>query len=172
MLPRRFVAAALVVLAACGGTASNASASRRVNQAQVELQLVLRAKERSPRLTVGKATCPDNVAARAGESFECAVEIEGQRARYTVTISEILGNQAQFDFRPVQAIIDLSSLSDFLRSRLDEHWRTAKIDCGQAQVRLTDVGSTIDCTVFDGASTRYIQAVVEDRDGGVSLKER
>jgi hypothetical protein len=138
----------------------------------VELQVALKAKERAPRLTVGKATCPTDVAARVGESFECSVDIEGQRARFTVTIAEILGKQVQFDIRPAQAIIDLSTVTDFLRSRLDDHWKTAKIDCGQAKVRLADVGATIDCTVFDGSTTRYIQAVVEDRDGAVSLRER
>lgn len=160
------------MLAACGGTASTASTARRVNQSQIELQLVLKAKERVPRLTVGKASCPAEVTARVGESFECDVDIEGQRARYTVTISEILGNQIQFEFRPVQAIVDLATLTDFVRSRLDEHWKTAQIDCGKAKVRLADVGATIDCTVFDGSATRYILALVEDRDGGVSLKER
>lgn len=158
--------------AACGGTTSSGATARRVNRSQVELQLVLKAKERSPRLTVGKATCPPDVTARAGESFVCSVEVEGQPARYNVTISEILGNQAQYDFRPLQAIIDLSTVVDFLKSRLDERWRTAKIDCGQAKVRLADIGATIDCTVFDGATTRYIQATVEDRDGAVTLKER
>ncbi len=173
MLPRRGSAAALlVVLTACGGTASHANPARKLNQAQVELQVVLKAKERSPRLIVGKATCPPGVTARVGETFVCSVEIEGQQARYTVTISEILGDQAQFDVKPAQAIVDLSNVTDFIRSRLDDHWKTAKIDCGQSKVRLADTGATIDCTIFDGATTRYIQAVVEDRDGAVSLRER
>jgi len=164
--------ALLALGAGCGGTRSTASTARRVNQTHVELQLILKAKERSPRLTVGQATCPPDVTARTGESFECSVEIEGRPARYRVTIAEILGNQAQYEFRPLQAIIDLSTVTDFLRSRLDERWRTAAIDCGQAKLRLADIGATIECTVFDGASTRYIQAVVEDRDGAVSLRER
>jgi hypothetical protein len=164
--------AALVIFGAGCGTASNANPIRRVDQSQVELQLVLRAKERLSRLTIGKARCPADVAARVGETFECSVDVEGQRARYNVTISEILGNEAQYDFRPAQAIVEPSAVADFIKNRLDEHWKTARIDCGQAKVRLADVGATIDCTVFDGVATRYIQAVVEDRDGTVTLKER
>jgi hypothetical protein len=156
---------------ACGGTTSS-SAPRRVNKAQVELQLTLKAKEQSPRLTIGKATCPSDVTARTGVTFECSVQIEGQAVRYDVTISDILGSQAQYEFKPVQAIIDLSTVVDFIRSRLDEHWRTATIDCGRAKFRLAEVGATIDCTVFDGASTRYIQAFVENSDGTISLGER
>ena len=176
MPPLRKSAAAVAFLAlgatACGGTTSGATSARRVNQAQVELQLTLRAKEQSPRLTVGKATCPADITARTGVTFECSVQIEGQPVRYNVTISEILGSQAQYRFQALQAIIDLSTVADFIRSRLDEHWRGATIDCGKSKFRLADIGATIDCTVFDGAATRYIQAVVEDRDGSVTLRER
>lgn len=174
MLTRSAVVATALVLAgaACGGTPSSATTARHINASQVELQLSLRVKERSPNATVGKATCPADVWARTGETFQCTVEVEGQPARYSVTISEILGNQAQYDFRPQQAIVDLASVSDFVRSRLDAHWRTAQIDCGRAKVRLADVGATIVCTVFDGSATRYVEAKVEDRDGALSLTEQ
>ena len=173
---RRPSAAAIAVVltlgAAACGEASSAATTRRVNRAQVELQLTLKAKEQSPRLTIGKATCPSDVTARAGVTFQCSVQIEGQAVRYNVTISDVLGSQAQYEFRPILAIIDLSTVADFIRSKLDEHWRGATIDCGKAKFRLAGVGDTIDCTIYDGVTTRYIQALVEDPDGSISVRER
>lgn len=144
----------------------------KVDPEQVETLLVQRQRERSPGLKASGASCPKNVEAREGETFRCTVEVEGQSAQFAVTISEILGGTARFDLRPVQAIIDVEGVVAFLRSRLEEPWRTARVDCGQAKVKLVEVGGVIECTVFDGTTTRYIQAVVEDRDGTVSLRER
>lgn len=165
-----FAAAALVVLTACGGTAE--PTSPRVNNEHVETLLVQRQRERNPRLRVADAICPADVEARQGETFQCTVDIEGQRAWFSVTISEILGRQARYDFQPDQAVIDVAAVADFVRSRLEQDWRTAAVDCGQGKVRLMDVGAVLACTASNGATTRHIEALVEDRDGTVSVRER
>ena len=148
------------------------SAVPRVDRKEVEGLLVQRQVERNPRLKVESATCPDGVAARQGEAFDCTVTVEGVEAGFRVTIAEVLGDHVRYDLQARQAIVDVAGVVDFLRSRLEEGWRTARIDCGQAKVRLLDPGAALECTVFDGTTTRYVQAVVEDRDGTVVLRER
>jgi hypothetical protein len=164
---------AIVSLCACGGgSGATSAASRRIDKAELETLLVQRQKERNPSLPVGKATCPADVAARRGETFQCLLEVEGQAARFSVTVAEIKGDKARYTFRPLQAIVDVSGVVTFIRSRLDPDWRSARIDCGRAKVRVVDVSSAIECTVFNGTATRYIQAVVEDADGTVTVRER
>lgn len=162
----------LALLAAACADDSASTGTRRVDPEQVETLLVQRQRERNPALRASGASCPEEVEARQGETFRCTVEVEGQAAQFVVTIAEILGGRARYEFRPVQAIVDVQGVAAFVRSRLEEPWRTAQVDCGQSKVRLVEVGGVIECTAFDGTSTRYIQAVVEDRDGTVSLRER
>ena len=166
------VVVAVLTMAACGGDSASAVKVRRVDRQQVEGLVVQRQKERNPALRVGTATCPSNVEARVGETFTCTVEVEDQAAHVTVTVSEVLGAEARYDLRPVEAVVDVTSVVAFVRSRLDADWRDARIDCGQVKARVVAVGSAIECTVFNGTTTRYIQAVVEDRDGSFSLRER
>ena len=166
------ILAAALLSGACGGSEVE-GASRTVDREQVEGLLRQRQTERNPRLRVQSASCPDGVAARAGETFECIVVIEGVQAPFTVTIAEVLGDQVRYDLRSRLAIVDVVGVADFIRSRLEESWRaTARVDCGNVKVRLVEVGGTVDCTVTNGTQTRSIQAVVEDRDGTFTLRER
>ncbi len=162
----------LLVFVACGGGDTGAAKVRRVDNQQVEALLLQRQKERNPGFRVGAAKCPGDVEARAGETFTCTVEVEGQSARVTVTVAEVLGTEARYELRPLDVVVDVAGVAAFVRSRLDPDWRDARVDCGQSKVRIASVGSAIDCTVFNGSTTRYVQAVVEDRDGSVSLRER
>lgn len=164
------VLAAILAAAACG---DNASSNPQVDPREVEQLLVQRQKERNPALRVSAATCPAGIAARQGESFRCIVDVEGQPAPFAVTLAEVLGGErVRYDFRPLQAIIDLQGTLNFLRSRLDDEWRSAAIDCGPGRARVVDVGAIIDCTISRPPATRRVQAVVEDLDGTVRLEER
>ncbi|MFN2503417.1 MAG: DUF4333 domain-containing protein [Acidimicrobiales bacterium] len=162
--------AALLTLGACGDGSS--SAGPRVDTEEVEGILLQRQKERYPSLKFGQATCPNGILARSGETFECSVTVEGQPARFRVTIAEVVGERARYEFRPVRAVVDVLTVTVFLKSRLEEAWRMATVDCGPAKVRVLDVGGVIECTASNGTAIRHIQAVVEDRDGTVTLRER
>lgn len=159
-----------LVLAACGAAASGPPT---VNAGEVERLLVQRQKERNPSLRVGGAECPTGIAARAGVSFRCTVDVEDQPAPFTVTLSEVLGRErVRYDFRPLQAVVDVVGTANFLRGQLEGDWRSAAIDCGASRARVVNVGTVIDCTVVKPAATRHIQAIVEDIDGTVRLEER
>lgn len=161
---------ALLVLAACG---NNAAGTPRVNAEQVEQLLVQRQIERNPSLRIGEATCPSGIAARQGDSFQCTVDVEGQPAAFNVTLAEVLGNErVRYDFRPVQAVVDMAAALNLLRSKLEGDWRSATIDCGAARARVVNVGTVIDCTVSKPPATRRIQAIVEDINGTIRLQER
>ena len=117
------------------------------------------------------ASCPEDVAARQGESFECSVDVEGETVAVRVRITELLGERARYEFRPAKAIVDVVGVTNFIRSRVEASFRLT-VDCGPARARVLDIGGVIDCTATDGVTTRSIQAVVEDLDGTVSLRER
>ncbi|MDQ4096730.1 MAG: DUF4333 domain-containing protein [Actinomycetota bacterium] len=171
-LPSHLTAAVLLALVACGGGDAGATRTRQIDSEEVEALVVQRQKERHPGFRVGTATCPGDLQARAGETFTCTVDIEGQMARINVTVAEVLGSEVRYELRPSDAIVDVAGVAAFVRSRLEPEWRDARVDCGQSKVRIAAVGSAVECTVFNGTSTRYIQAVVEDRDGSVTLRER
>ena len=92
--------------------------------------------------------------------------------RYQVTVTEVLGAQLRYDLRALQTVIDVAGVVLFVRSLLEDNWRSSVVDCGKSKVRVVDVGATIDCTAFNGTITRYIQAVVDDKDGSIRVREQ
>jgi hypothetical protein len=162
--------AAALGLASCGDDTTGPA--RTVDHRQVEGLLMQRQAERNPRIRVESASCPEGVVARQGTNFECRLVVEGQTARFTVTVSEVLGTRVRYDIRARQAIVDVAGVVDFVRSRLEGPWREALVDCGRQSARVVEVGGVIDCAVADGLTTRRVQAVVEDLDGTFSLRER
>ncbi len=164
------VLAAAVALAGCG-EGGPVGATPTVPDEDVETLLVQRQRERNPALRVSDARCPEDVAARQGERFLCTVDVEGQAAGFEVTVAEVLGRKVTYELRPVQAVIDVVGVVDFLRSRLEPEWRAARIDCGPNRVRLVEVGGAVECSAFSGTAVRRFRAVVEDRDGTVALAE-
>jgi hypothetical protein len=169
--PVRGAGAVLLLAVLAAGCGRGGATPPRVDAAQVEGLLLQRQKERSPTLRFDAADCPEDVPARQGETFECSLEVEDQPVRVRVTITEVLGERTRYEFRPAKAIVDVVGVTNFIRSRLDEPWRLG-VDCGPARARVLDIGGVIECTAFDGTFTRYIQAVVEDLDGTVTLQER
>lgn len=160
---------ALVTAAACGN--GSRAQTRRVDTEEVEKLLIQRQKEQRPSLNFTKASCPSDVQAREGDAFECSVDVEGQEARFRVRVTEVLGQRASYEFRPTRAIVDPLGLAVFVQSQLEKPWDNAQVNCGLAKVRIVDVGTAIDCTAFDGTDTRNIQAVVEDSEGTVTVRD-
>lgn len=163
--------AALAVLAGCE-TATPASSVPRIDRHQVETLVAQRARERNPGMMIGASSCPTGVVAQTGQSFQCSVLVEGQPVRYEVKVTAVDGERVRYELRPLQPVVRVEDVADFVRGLLEESWRTADIDCGPAQIKVVDVGAILDCVAFTGTGTRFFEVEVEDRDGTLSLRER
>jgi hypothetical protein len=160
------------MLAGCG-VATPASSARQIDRLQVESLVAQRARERSPGIMIGASSCPTGVVAEPGQSFQCAVLVQGQPVRYEVKVASVDGSRVRYELRPLQPVIRVEDVVDFVRSLLEESWQGADIDCGPAQqIKVVDVGAILDCVAFTGTGTRYFEVEVEDRDGALSLRER
>lgn len=160
------VTASCLVLASC-------SSDPELDIAAVEEKLVSEQEATSPDLEVGEASCPNEVTPEEGATFECTVDVEGVDAPYTVTVTglEDGDDSAHFEFEPSRPIIDVSKVVEFIRSQLNEGVGDVEVACGDEAVIVTDVGSTIDCSVSDGTTTEDVQILVKDLQGTVEFAQ-
>jgi hypothetical protein len=173
----RLVALLLVLLvAACGGSGERRTATqardRLVGTADVERLLVTTQKHKSPKLKVGRASCPDQVRLANGTRFTCTVQIEGTRAPYAVTLRDVDAARAtgRFALAPAKPIIDVSRIVALIRSKLQPTARDAAVRCGTAKVRVVEVGGVIACTITLGDAVQKVSAVVKDLKGTVVVR--
>lgn len=165
--------AAAVLAGALGACESSPAipSGERLEAAEVEQALEQAQHERLPDLRVGDASCPPQIDARAGERFECTVPIEGIELRFVVRVAEVIAGRARYEFRPTRAVVELSRLAGFVRAQLDPAWRTASVDCGPSRIRVLDVGGLLECRVTNGSETVLVEAIVEDLDGTLTVRE-
>jgi hypothetical protein len=172
------LAVAALLLAACrpdadpdGGKAPRPEV-RTVGTGRVEELLVSTQKRKSPKLRVGRASCPEAVKLADGTRFRCTLEIERVRAPYSVTLTGVdpARGTGRFSVAPAKPIIDVTRIVALIRSKLQSTARAATVSCGRARVRVLDVGSAVSCTVRLGAAVQKVTAVVKDRTGTVVLR--
>ncbi|MDQ3914405.1 MAG: DUF4333 domain-containing protein [Actinomycetota bacterium] len=165
--------AGLSVLLLAGCSVDVSVGGGGLDLSEVEANLVAEQEEASPGLEVGGATCPEEVEVEEGTTFECTVEIEGVDAPYTVTLTNVDEDEESVDFnsKPAKPIIDVSLVTEFVRSRLNEQSRGADVDCGDAAVLVTEVGSTIECTVSDERGSETAVLVVKNVEGDVAFQQ-
>lgn len=109
--------------------------------------------------------------AKVKSTFECIVTIEGVDAPYKVTLTSVDSGTGHFDFENAKPIIDTSKVVAFITEQLQSQGLSGvDVGCGDAKVRVVDIGDTIDCTISDDQDTQTVQAVVEDLEGTVSVK--
>lgn len=170
-----FVAVPALALPGCGGGSSTSTATAsapQVDRQQIQSLISSRVHDRTPALAIGAVTCPQGIQALQGVNFQCTVLVEGEPVGYQVTVTRVAGDQASYDIQALQTVVDVGSVVSFVRGLLDDQWRSAVIDCGKAKARVVAVGTTIDCTVFNGRTTRYIQVTVDDKDGALRAAEK
>jgi len=167
----------MALLGACGGsttdsatdssdtTATTVSAKDQRNRRQVEQFVLDLQKKGSPELNVANPSCPEKIDV-TGTSFECTVEIEGLRAPYTVRFP----TSERIDAAPAKPIIGTAKLVDLIKGKLSPSSASAKVDCGAAPVRVTEVGATFPCTVSDGSDTQTVKVQVKDLMGTVAFQ--
>jgi Domain of unknown function (DUF4333) len=169
--PRLVALLLLALLVGCGGAERPAAPARDelVGTADVERLLVSTQQRRSPRLRVGRASCPDQVRLANGTRFTCTVEIEGTRAPYAVTLRDVDAAKAngRFALAPAKPIIDVSRIVGLIRTKLQPTARAAAVRCGTAKVRVVEVGASIGCTITLGDAVQKVTAQVKDLEGTV-----
>jgi hypothetical protein len=174
--PRLVVLLLVALLAACGGAGERRTTARQpdelVGTADVERLLVSTQKRRSPNLKVGAASCPDQVRLANGTRFTCTVQIEGTKAPYAVTLRDVDAAKAtgRFALAPAKPIIDVSRIVGLIRSKLQPTARAATVTCGDAKVRVVEVGAAIACTITLGDAVQKVSAVVKDLKGTVVVR--
>lgn len=115
--------------------------------------------------------CPDGQPVRAGYSFECTADLEGQSLTYTVTEQDDQGN-LHFEsngFVVVKAVVD--SLQQQIGAQIGAPV-TATCDTGGKSVYVGPPGSTFTCTVADAAdptTTGQFTVRLSDTRGNVTF---
>lgn len=150
------------------GTKSTGS-DKTLDMDAVTAKIEAAQKEKTPDLEVGTATCPDDVAAEKGATFECTIDIAGVTALFRVTVTEASGEAGSFDVKPAKPIIGVAKAVELIRSNLDPSAGDVQIDCGDAAVKVLDVGATFPCTLTSGADTQTVNVLVKDAEGTVSI---
>jgi len=167
--------ALLALLAACGGGGGRPAAPARdefVGTADVERLLVSTQQRKSPKLRVGRASCPDQIRLANGTRFTCTVLIEGTRAPYAVTLRDVDAAKAtgRFALAPAKPIIDVIRIVGLIRGKLQPGARAARVTCGRARVRVVEVGDRIACTITLGDAVQKVTAQVKDLQGTVVVR--
>lgn len=161
----------VILVAVITGSTFTACSEGGVDFSELEDRLVEEQKTKSPNLDVGAATCPEDVAVENGATFQCTVVVEGVDAPYKITMSDVDedAENAYFDIKPAKPIIDVSKVVGFLESQLTSDRAGATVDCGDEAVIVTEIGSTIDCTVSDGGESEKVAVLVKDLQGTITL---
>jgi len=135
----------------------------------VESKIETAQKERTPDLEVGEAACPDDVAPKRGASFVCTLDIAGVIAPYEVTVTETSGDDGRFDFKPAKPIISVAEAVGLVRSNVDPAAGEVDVECGNAAVKVLDVGETFTCTITQGTERQSVDLVVKDAEGTIAI---
>jgi hypothetical protein len=156
------LAGATLLLAACGGddtldTEKAASEIRRGLEGQTGLE-------------VDGVTCPEEILADAGATFECVATLEGQRLQITVTQKDDDGNVR---WEADQAVIDLRKAEREVAAQIAEQTGVpVSVDCGTRTVSINDPSDEFSCEyrARDGTAEGTISVTVKDTKGNVDFE--
>lgn len=168
MLPRSLVllaalvVAAALLLVACGSNSYDAGT--------IEKYLKESQQGKVRGLPIGDASCPKDVTLKEGVTFRCTLQIAGEPAPYTVTLTNVDADKIHISLEPAKALIATAAVADLVRSGLQPRYRdAAKINCGDKQLIVADPGTKIGCIVKVGSDQVQAVARVENKDGKVVL---
>ncbi len=147
-------------------------------KADVEKRIVDIQTQAAPELTVGKATCPEELKTSSAKiplgTYSCSVSIAGVPAPYNVIVKEGgFLNSGVFQITPAKAIVSVAKIVAFIKTSLDPaEVDKATVSCGKAKVIVGDPGTQIPCTITNGADTQKLVFVVRNVNGLVTLQEQ
>lgn len=122
--------------------------------------------------TVKSVDCPKEREAKAGDSFDCKVTIEGGPVVVSLKQTDDQGNLETTQFKPM--ILAVGNIEKQIQDSMKEHARvTAKIDCG-VKFRPSTPGERFECTATadGGGDPVKIPVKIKDDKGNVEIEEK
>ena len=161
----RWVLAGVVAAAMLGGCAND-----NIYSADALEEAVVASQEDLEGVTVGEATCPDDVVLEEGVQVDCTLDLEGTAAPYSVTLTDVESQDVSIAVEPVQTVIPVADTEQYVTDNLEEALAGADVTCADdAAIVLADEGDTITCTVGLGSETREVTLEVVDSAGTVEI---
>lgn len=130
---------------------SAAGCKKKMDSEDFESRLVKRTEELG--LSGAKVSCPKNVEAKAGTSFECTVSTGGKDYLIVTTIKGVEGKQVQLDtqWKNGEAVLS-NKLEPSLATQLGTQFGVpVTIGCGEP-LRFLDAAGTVTCDLTAGAA--------------------
>jgi hypothetical protein len=118
---------------------------------------------------VGPADCAGHPALREGMSLRCTLAVADVSVPYRLTLHHVHSSKVRVDVALDAVVIRTADVRDFLRAQLPKAFAHARVECGDDDYVVTDVGKTLGCTVASGAQSTSVTVKVEDEDGRVSI---
>lgn len=112
-------------------------------------------------------TCPPERVMKAGDTFDCTVDIEQGSVKVTFTQKDDQGN---VDYKMTPTVLKIADLekaiADNVKQALDAD---ATVDCGP-KFRPSTPGSTFECTARAGEQSVKYKVTVKDAAGNVGFE--
>lgn len=131
--------------------AASVGCKKKVDSADFEQRLTKRTEEIG--LVGAKVSCPKDVAAKAGASFECNVDIGGKTYPLVATIKSAEGNDLQMDtaWKGGEAVLS-AKLEPAVAAQLSEQLGTpVTLSCGEP-LRFLDAKRNVSCDMSAGTT--------------------
>ena len=151
---------AAVVVTACGNdNAPTSSIEKRIKRDISD----------KTHISSTKVTCPRNVKAKAGATFDCNAKVDSSVIPVHVTLTNKGGTR--FDFQPTKAVMLTSAIVRGVQDQIKAQAGVdATVDCGKAKVFVKDPGEIIECTAKTASDTAPVRVTVKDLQGNVTFK--
>ena len=154
----RLVSSLVISVAAIAGC------KRTVKTAEVESWVKQRTTELG--INASKVTCPKNIEAKEGKTFDCEVEVEGKTYTLVSTIKSVEGTNVKFDTawkNQTTGVIIRSKLVPALTDELSKRFATqVAITCAEPLLFL-DAARSLTCELAAGAIKSKLAITFDDK---------
>ncbi len=146
---------------------------KTLDTTKIETQMVSTTQQAAGGVAPTGLQCPDNVVAKAGATFTCTAQLDGQPLHYTVTQTSDKGDVT---FESETFVVVATAQADLEKKVAQQAGVpvTATCDGGGKTVLISTPGTTIPCTVTNSAdptdSAQYTITIV-DTKGSITFKQ-
>lgn len=120
-------------------------------------------------LEVGAPDCPADEDLREDLELACTLTVADVQVPYRVTLRDVESAEVSIEVELERVVVVTSAVQDYVRTLLSEEYAAASVACDGADLVVTDVGETLDCTLALGAEVTPLRVTVEDEAGHVSV---